>query len=861
MVIKKAIYNFFLLLFFFHLFSSEAFCQVISGFIVDENKQPVSFANISLLDSENRILKGTISNDSGYFKIYITDQATKLYVSHLNYDEHVISTDSLRSLKSPSILILHFKSYSLNEISISENRIGVKIDNDTVKYNIKSFMDGSEKNLKNIIEKLPGMEINKTGSASFMGEKIDKILIDGDEFFNAQHNIAFNNISSEVVQNIEIIHNYNPEFNFDSTKRLALNILTNKNITKRAFGKTESGAGIISKYFLTGNLFKFDQNLKFNLNHNSNNTGFQSFGVEDYLLSTGFIDNVIREGESVDMPVIPSFLIDENLANSGADNLTTLNAKFNTDKLKIDGFSILKHAKFNKDFKTTFIYNDLFNLEKQSNNSETTLFSVSQIKMHLFINEKISIISKSEFNKTKSKRAYMDNNYLNRLYKQSFNNDDTPDELSIKTHIEVLYKINHKQNIIFKYHYNLQNNSNISFFKSNLPFHDAIFNNNSGNYEAKQNNTFFDNENKATITYTNNLSQNIKFESGCDFLHDQFENEVLNNSDSFRNDHNLIEVSNLSVLKINLNKIRIKLGNKILLHYQDKSLTKSDFFPFFKVDYSINKRNKIGWYSEKNYEKLNNENFEYYELLQLSNIKYIFNYPLGKYPEIISLNFDYKYINTFNQIFSYLKTSVFYNKNKYGFMIDGVEKSVFKNAQDGKGIIAIGSFRKKNKKNDLSLHFMYKAESLYFNENYFSSSYSSTLSGNFSLKLNKRFIYILSTQLKSDKNITNNVSEIQGIYTSCSNSIQYSIKFFKLKLEYFYSFDKVDFSLYHKNLLNIDFRYDLKNIPIYFDFECKNIFNIKKYNQVFEKNANGINQIIEFQTYPGYIILKLGLTF
>jgi hypothetical protein len=50
-----------------------------------------------------------------------------------------------------------------------------------------------------VINKLPGLEVDADGKVFYKGEKINNVLIDGNEFFN-KHQIATKNINADMIE-------------------------------------------------------------------------------------------------------------------------------------------------------------------------------------------------------------------------------------------------------------------------------------------------------------------------------------------------------------------------------------------------------------------------------------------------------------------------------------------------------------------------------------------------------------------------------------------------------------------------------------------------------------------------------------
>jgi hypothetical protein len=57
----------------------------------------------------------------------------------------------------------------------------MRIKGDSISYNLKAVVDGTENKI-DVINK-PGLEVDADGKVFYKGEKINNVLIDGNEFF------------------------------------------------------------------------------------------------------------------------------------------------------------------------------------------------------------------------------------------------------------------------------------------------------------------------------------------------------------------------------------------------------------------------------------------------------------------------------------------------------------------------------------------------------------------------------------------------------------------------------------------------------------------------------------------------------
>ena len=103
------------------------------------------------------------------------------------------------------------KDYTLrSDILLDEVvvKMPITIKGDTLIYDADSFKNGSERKLEDIMEKLPGVEINDDGQIEVEGKVVNKLMVNGKDFFEGDTKIATKNIPSSTVDKIQVLRNY-----------------------------------------------------------------------------------------------------------------------------------------------------------------------------------------------------------------------------------------------------------------------------------------------------------------------------------------------------------------------------------------------------------------------------------------------------------------------------------------------------------------------------------------------------------------------------------------------------------------------------------------------------------------------------
>src|SRR5699024_11185739 len=157
------------------------------------------------------------------------------------------------------------KNYVLKESHETLEQVEIKakmamVVKDTITYRTDKFKTGDERKLREVLKKLPGVEVDREGNVTVNGKKISKLMVDGQDFFGGDTKLGVNNIPADAVEEIEAIDNYN-EVAFmkglSDSDQMAMNIKLKKDKKDFWFGESEAGAGIEKRYFVQPRIFYY----------------------------------------------------------------------------------------------------------------------------------------------------------------------------------------------------------------------------------------------------------------------------------------------------------------------------------------------------------------------------------------------------------------------------------------------------------------------------------------------------------------------------------------------------------------------------------------------------------------------------
>ncbi|MCZ8089420.1 MAG: TonB-dependent receptor [Flavobacterium sp.] len=471
--------------------SLSCFSQGLKGKVADETKQPVAHANVQLLDIETgKTIDFTKTDNNGKFIFKLEDLSfpIKIKITHFLYENHEIQ---LQSYSSNEInILLKTRITELKEVIIENKTADVVEKNDTIKYNLKNLLVGTETKLKDIIGKLPGLSIDKN-KIKFNGTVIDNILIDGDEFFKENHQLATENLTSEMIEKIEMLKNYQDLSSiegFENSGQTALNIGLKKSFRDIFKGNLELEGGIKERYKIHNNLFNYGSKNKFNLISDTNNLNENVFSPFDYIeLKKVTGKNLLKDKQTLGIETateneIPPFIFAQDNVNSISTKNLTLNFARKPNKNKrFEFISILNQTNIAENNRSlqTFLDGNSSTILDQYHSAGKSIFSTNLLKFENKISTK-SYLQTNVYLFTNLDNQNQDLNNLiidnqdNTLFKNTLNLK------SLKTGFNILYKTKSSEKLLFEgvIYNDYKTNKTTKNFNSNKEFTGFDFNEN-----------------------------------------------------------------------------------------------------------------------------------------------------------------------------------------------------------------------------------------------------------------------------------------------------------------------------------------------------------------------------------------------
>lgn len=364
----KCFYVFFILSIF------NSFSQVFLEGVVKDSTATL-LANTNIIAKPKDVTKNmrfAITDEAGRYRLQLIKNETyTITVSYLGYKNQVFTFHVKENLKKN--FTLTEEENQLKEVIIE---LPVTVKEDTIIYNTSKFINGKERKLKNILKKLPGVEVDKEGSVTVQGKKVTKLLVDGKPFFGGGTKLGVENIPADAVDKVEVLDNYN-EVAFlkglSDSDEMAMNITLKEDKKRFVFGDVEAGKGNKKFYKAKATLFYYSPKTNVNFIGNSNTIGEKTFTFKDYLDFEGGVNAVFKRGFNFKGGDLSQFFKSTDILKSnqqfGALNIT----KTTSSKLDVSGYAIFSRTNTNSFQINENQYVDFIENQEDNTNSKNIL--------------------------------------------------------------------------------------------------------------------------------------------------------------------------------------------------------------------------------------------------------------------------------------------------------------------------------------------------------------------------------------------------------------------------------------------------------------------------------------------------------
>lgn len=272
--------------------STLGYSQKITGVIKDaSDKVPLGNVTVSLLKSDSTtVVASRVSASDGSFVISDIRQGTYfLQVSSIGFGTYVKKFVLDKSDYNFGSINITKSAETLSAVVITTPPVVMK--GDTAQFSASQYKVNPDATAEDLIKKMPGITVDKTGTVTAQGQTVQKVTVDGRDFFGNDASATLKNLPSEVIDKIQVFDKLSDQAQLtgfdDGNTTKSINIVTKANMRQGNFGRIYAGAGTEKTYAAGGNISFFNNARRITLIGLANNVNQQNFSSEDLIGASG----------------------------------------------------------------------------------------------------------------------------------------------------------------------------------------------------------------------------------------------------------------------------------------------------------------------------------------------------------------------------------------------------------------------------------------------------------------------------------------------------------------------------------------------------------------------------------------------
>lgn len=181
----------------------------IKGSIVDTTSiAKLVNTSVSVLNAKDSTLQTftRVGSNGTFFIDNIPKGKFILLITYPGYADYVegFTLDSAHSNHDFGKLNMILKAKLLADVIIKGTRAAIKIKGDTTEFDARAFTIQPNSKVEDLLKQLPGIQVDKDGKITAQGQAVNKVLVDGEEFFGDDPTLVTKNIRADMVDKVQL---------------------------------------------------------------------------------------------------------------------------------------------------------------------------------------------------------------------------------------------------------------------------------------------------------------------------------------------------------------------------------------------------------------------------------------------------------------------------------------------------------------------------------------------------------------------------------------------------------------------------------------------------------------------------------
>lgn len=409
----------------------QAQSSAVSGKVTDDAGKDLGMSSVALLHpSDSTVAYFGMSDETGFFRLRQVNPGTYLLnVNQFGYETYMHILEVPVGELNAGLIILKPLAKELDGVDVVGERSPMVLKKDTIEYNAAAFRTKPDAVVEELLQKLPGVEVDAAGNIKAQGNSVEKIMVDGKEFFSNDPKVVSQNLPADAVQKVQVFDEKSDEEEMTGTKdadqHTTINLVLKDDRKHLWFGSFTAGGGTESRFESGIKAFNFTPERQLAILGMVNNVNRFGFTMDDYIDYNGGIQRFMDEDGRItintgELPIdFGQPVYGNNTSGVGALNYTRSKKKGKSNNLTYMGTGAVKRLSEESE---TFSYlpngsitTNRFSEERQQNGSHRIGFNLkdkSDSSFQFRLTSGLSLGTGKSFSSSDAKDT-LDNNLLN----------------------------------------------------------------------------------------------------------------------------------------------------------------------------------------------------------------------------------------------------------------------------------------------------------------------------------------------------------------------------------------------------------------------------------------------------------------
>lgn len=222
----------------------------IKGSVTDTlNAAMLPRASVVVIRTSDSVIQSfTRTKQDGSFQLNVPAQGKYiLQVTFPSFADYIDVVNVKKATTDYGTIPMVSKEHLLKEFVLKQQVAAIKIKGDTTEYMADSFKVREGATVEDLLKRLPGIQVDKNGQITAQGETVQKVLVDGEEFFSDDPKVVTKGLQANAVEKVQVYDKKSDQTEFtgidDGQKTKTINLELKEDKKKGYFGKIDAGGG------------------------------------------------------------------------------------------------------------------------------------------------------------------------------------------------------------------------------------------------------------------------------------------------------------------------------------------------------------------------------------------------------------------------------------------------------------------------------------------------------------------------------------------------------------------------------------------------------------------------------------------